>query len=71
MSGAWIYRRDAAMPHQTWVAFPPEAIVQIENAVGGSRIGPAEDFWWGYERELGKVGAGVIIRARRLDRPKS
>lgn len=55
------------MPYQTWAPFPPEAIVQIANADGEDRIGPASSFWWGWERGNGE---GVITKARRLDRPK-
>ena len=67
----WLDRiRDAPMPFQDWRAFPHDAIVQIKNAFGESRIGPASSFWWGYESELGGVGEGVITKARRLDRPK-
>lgn len=65
-----IQRRDSSMPYQTWRAFPPEAVVQIWNAYGDTRIGPASSFWWGYEQECGSIGEGVIIRARRLDRPR-
>lgn len=70
MTAEWKSRRDAGMPFQTWKPFPPEAIVQIKNAFGDSRIGPAKSFWWGYEEELGGVGEGVITAARRLDREK-
>ena len=70
MSGWLERRRDAPLPFQTWHAFPPEAIVQIKNFWGDSRIGLAKDFWWGYETELGGIGEGVIVKARRLDRPK-
>ncbi len=66
----WLNRLDHTWPYQDRSPYPPEAIVQIENAYGDSRIGPAGTFWWGYERELGEVGEGVIIRSRRLDRPK-
>lgn len=67
--GEWLYRADAAFPFQTWCPFPPEAIVQIGglNPPYDTKIGPAKDFWWGYERENSE---GVIRKARRLDRPK-
>lgn len=68
--GGWLLRRDAGMPYQEWRPFPPEAVVQVKNAHGESRIGPASSFWWGYEEELGVIGEGVICKARRLDRPK-
>jgi hypothetical protein len=55
------------MPYQTWDAFPPEAIVQVKNRMGDSRIGPASSFWWGYERSNPE---GVIVYARRIDTPK-
>jgi hypothetical protein len=67
----WLFRdRHAAYPFQEWRAFPNDAIVQIKNAWGESRIGLASSFWWGYETELGDIGEGVITQARRLDRPK-
>lgn len=44
----WVSRINAAFPFQTWRPFPPEAIVQIKNCFGDSRIGPADTFWWGY-----------------------
>lgn len=67
----WLNRRDhASMPFQAWEPFPPDAIVQIKNVYGQSSIGPATAFWWGYEQEMGEIGDGVIIQARRLDRPR-
>ena len=66
----WLLRNDARMPFQEWRPFPPEAIVQVKNAWGDSRIGPASSFWWGYEQEMGAIGEGVIYAARRLDRPR-
>lgn len=66
----WVSRINAAFPFQTWRPFPPEAIVQIKNCFGDSRIGPASSFWWGYEEELGCIGEGVIVKARRLDKLK-
>lgn len=65
----WCRRQDSAMPFQTWRAFPDDAIVQIRNAYGDTRIGLAKDFFWGYEEEMGHISEGTIIRARRLDRP--
>ena len=70
MAAEWMHRRDAAMPYATWRPFPSDAIVQIRNAFGESNIGPAGDFWWGYATELGEISEGVIIAARRLDKPK-
>jgi len=68
----WLRRQhDAAMPFQTWRPFPPEAIVQIANAFGDTKVGQVKDFWWGYEEELGGVGEGVIVAARRLDKPRA
>lgn len=61
--------QDAFMPYQDWKAFPDEAIVQVRTFYGDSRIGPAKSFWWGYEEEMGAIGEGVIIKARRLDKP--
>lgn len=61
---------DAPMPYQEWRPFPPEAIVQIKNGYGDSRIGPVSSFWWGFEQEFGCAGEGVILFARRLDRTK-
>lgn len=66
----WINRRHFPMPYQDSCPFPPDAIVQIKNAYEDSRIGPAKSFWWGYERECGEIGEGVIITARRLDKPR-
>lgn len=66
----WQHRKNAPFPFQTWRAFPQDAVVQIKNAYGESRVGPAGSFWWGYETELGDIGAGVIVAARRLDKPK-
>lgn len=65
----WKRRRDSFMPYQEWNAFPPEAIVLVKNAYGDSRIDQAKNLWWGHEEEFGKVGEGVILLARRLDRP--
>jgi hypothetical protein len=59
---------EAPMPYQVWMAFPPDAIVQVKNIFGESNIGPAKDFWWGFERDN---PCGVIRHARRLDRPKA
>lgn len=67
----WINRNDAAMPFQEWRAFESDAIVQVRNSYGDSRIGLTSDFWWGYERECGEIGDGVIVSARRLDTPRS
>ena len=67
---AWLERRNSAMPYQNWRPFPPTAIVQIKNAFGDSRIGPAGSFWWGYEQEIGGIGESVITKARRLDKLK-
>lgn len=69
--GEWITQREhAPMPYQPWRAFPPDAIVQVRNAYGDTRIGPAGTFWWGHEVEFGEIGEGVIVSARRLDKPK-
>lgn len=65
--GPWLRRSEAFMPYQTWLPFPPEAIVQIKNCHGDSNIGQAKDFWWGFERGNDE---GVITIARRLDQPK-
>ena len=67
---AWQQRAHAAIPFQGWMPFPIDAIVQVKNQHGESRIGPAGTFWWGYEKDLGGVADGVITRARRLDKPK-
>jgi hypothetical protein len=67
MPSEWKIRRDSSMPYQEWSPFPPEAIVQIKNCYGDSRIDQASKFWWGYERNNSE---GVITRARRLDRPR-
>ena len=70
MATPWINRRDFPMPYQESCPFPPNAIVQIKNAYGDSRVGPSYTFWWGYERECGNIGEGVIFAARRLDRAR-
>lgn len=63
----WLLRRDASMPYQDWRPFPANAIVQVKNRYGESRIDVATNLWWGYERENSE---GVITMARRLDRPR-
>jgi len=68
----WLCRKDAPMPFQNWSPFPPDAIVQVRSAFHpevSDNIGPAKSFWWGYEQELGRIGEGVIWKARRLDKP--
>ena len=68
MASEWTYRwRDAPMPYQTWAPFPPDDIVQVVNVDGEDCIGPASLFWWGWEHGNRE---GVILKARRLDRPK-
>ena len=67
----WKYRKDYWLPFQDWNEFPPNAIVLVRNAYGDRRIGLAKDFWWGYERDFGDIAEGVIIAAKRLDRPKN
>lgn len=64
------YRRDSSFPYQNWRPFPDEAIVKAYNAYGHSQIAPAGSLWWGYEEECGVISEGVIIKARRLDKPK-
>jgi len=64
-------RRDSSMPFQEWRAFPPDAIVLVKNAFGDRRIDIAGNLWWGYEEELGDIGEGVIVAAKRLDRAKA
>ena len=66
----WKRRCDSSFPFQTWKPFPDDAIVLVKNAYDDSRIDLVKNFWWGYERELGQIGEGVIIKAKRLDRPK-
>lgn len=70
MTSNWQHRCDSSFPYQTWEPFPPEAIVLIKNAYGDSRIGPAKRFWWGYETDFGTIAEGVIVQAKRLDKPK-
>ena len=62
--------RDASYPYGGWHPFPPNAVVQVKNAYGETRIGLSKEFWWGYKRELDRLDEAVITRARRLDRPK-
>lgn len=66
----YVHRRDSAFPFQEWKPFPDEAIVLIKNIHGVKMIGPAGQFWWGYEQYLGQVAEGVIVCAARLDKPK-
>lgn len=63
-------RRDTWMPYQIWNAYPPEAIVLVKNAYGARRIDLAGKLWWGYQEEMGCVSDGVIMEAKRLDRPR-
>ena len=62
---------DASMPYQPWHPFPDEAIVAVKNKHDQIAIGPAKSFWWGYETEVGLIGEGVIMKAARLDKPKT
>lgn len=71
MAGRWINRRDFPYPYQDASPFCPNAIVQVRNAYGDSRIGTSASFWWGYEREGSEIGEGVILLARQLDRPRA
>jgi hypothetical protein len=57
----------APMPYQVWEPFPEEAIVQVKNAFGESKIAIAKKLWWGWEPNNHE---GVISQARRLDRIK-
>lgn len=70
----WITRElDAPGPDQTWNAFPAEAIVQVYNAYGETWIATAGALWWGYETDETEptgIHEAVIVRARRLDRPR-
>lgn len=69
---AWLSRwKDAPLPYQTWSPFPAGAIVQVENALGVSKIAVAGGLWWGHEMDCGFTSESVIVRARRLDRPKA
>jgi hypothetical protein len=74
MASKWLDRlSDAPFPYQEWRPFPYDAIVQVRSAFYPDvpdAIGPAGSFWWGYEREMGGIGEGVIIKCRRLDRSK-
>lgn len=65
----WLSRWDAPMPFQTWRPFPEDAIVCVEGPDGERNTGPVTKFWWGYEQDMGRISDGVIVRARRLDRP--
>jgi AAA domain len=66
LTDGWKYRRDSAMPFQTWTEFPPETLVEVRNKNNTTGQGLAKNFWWGYETEAGEIGEGVIIAARRL-----
>lgn len=71
MTAEWLHRwLDAPMAYQEWRPFPDHAIVQVRNFYGEARVGPAGSFWWGYEREMGRIAESVIIWVRRLDKPK-
>jgi hypothetical protein len=63
----FLNRFDSAMPYQKWQPFPDHAIVQIKNTVGDSRIDLSKNLWWGWEKSNPE---GVIVKARRLDRPR-
>ena len=65
----WLKRRDSSFPYQTWKPFPDDAIVLVKNIYEDRNIGPAKDFWWGYEQDGRGTAEGVIIAAKRLDRP--
>ena len=65
----WVYRRDSSFPYQTWKPFPDDAIVLVKGIDGDRNIGPAKDFWWGYEDGFSGPTEGVIIAAKRLERP--
>lgn len=70
--GDWLRRRDSALPWQDWRPFPPEAIVQARSQYWPDipdTIAPAKSLDWGYARDFGMVGEGVIMTARRLDKP--
>ncbi|MGD9670268.1 MAG: hypothetical protein AB7U75_14720 [Hyphomicrobiaceae bacterium] len=60
----WQHRTDANFPYQRWQPFPDEAIVEVANVHGEKSIGPARNFWWGYEQHNPE---GTITRARSLD----
>lgn len=64
------YRKNYSFPYQKWEEFPPEAIVLVYNAYGDSKIDYVKNLWWGYENESGQIDEGVIVRAKRLDKPK-
>ncbi len=63
----WLNRRDAQFPFQIWLPFPQNAIVQVKNAYGDSRIAIVKEMWWGYEKDNEE---GVIVAARRIDKLK-
>lgn len=62
----FLRRADAKMPFQDWNPFPPEAIVQVKNYNGDSKIAQAKDLWWGYTAGIDAYES-VIVLARRLD----
>lgn len=68
MTNGWIRRRDSAMPYQRWCPFHPDALVQVKNAYGETRVDATRNMWWGYETELGDVSDGVIMVARQVVR---
>ena len=66
----WKIRREVEYPYQNYSWFPPEAIVLCVGYYGNRTIDLAKNLWWGYETELGEIGEGVIMKAKRLDTPK-
>jgi hypothetical protein len=64
------HRREATFPYQTWMPFDPSAIVLVKNEYGDRRIAQVKDLWWGYATEMGAASEGVIVEAKRLDRPR-
>lgn len=64
----WLCRfEDAPRPYQEWKPFDDECLVQVKNAYGDITISKVKDCWWGYETEMGGIGSGVIVYARKVD----
>lgn len=63
----FLHRQDFPWPYQNVNPYPGSAIVLVLNEIGERRIAMAKDLWWGVERSNPE---GVIVKARRLDRPR-
>lgn len=65
------FRAMSLMPYQSWKPYPDGAIVLAYNSYDDRVIAQVKDLWWGYEEDMGSVAEGVLVKAKRLDRPRS